>query len=59
MAAKRESIHIGDFTYFNAPLVSSDFIEIDINSQKIMEKCDISHHGVPAMTTGRNSNTVS
>lgn len=54
-AAKRESQHIGDFKYFNSPLISHKFVEVDLNAQALMRRYGLSDLGVPALVSGINT----
>ena len=54
-AAAREVTLIPEFEYYGKPAISSELIEVDYNTQGIMNKCRLSHYGVPAMATGNGN----
>lgn len=50
--ARREGKAMGDFSFFGAPVISQEFVEIDHNALDTMRRTNLSTCGVPSMTTG-------
>lgn len=54
-AYARECLFLPPFQYFEAKIISSNFVEIDMTANLMMKKLEMTNYGVPSLTIGNGN----